>query len=110
MQVILELDIVSGSGVRHGTPDFDALSERSNYRGESQSTVAGPPSCASVALRRRLVQNMQALSERRDEILFLPSNTRHSPNATSKPRHRLRRWPNIGTPLANASCLLGRSV
>ena len=52
MQGIFELDIVSGSGVGHGTPDFDALSERSNYRRESQSTVAGPPSCASVALRR----------------------------------------------------------
>ena len=25
----------------HDTPDFDALSERSNYRRESQSTVAG---------------------------------------------------------------------
>ena len=46
--------IVSRSGVGHGTPDFDALSERSNYKKESQSTVAGPPSCASVALRRRL--------------------------------------------------------
>ena len=54
MQGILELDIVPGSGVGHGTPDFDALSEHSNYRRESQSTVAGPPSCASVALRRRL--------------------------------------------------------
>ena len=54
MQGILELDIVSGSGVGHGTPDFEALSERSNYRKDSQSTVAGPPSCASVALRRRL--------------------------------------------------------
>ena len=54
MQGIIELDIVSGSGVGHGTPDFDALSECSNYGRESQSTVAGPPSCASVALRRRL--------------------------------------------------------
>ena len=54
MQSNLELDIVSGSGVGHGTPDFDALSERSNHRRESQSTVAGPPSCASVALRMRL--------------------------------------------------------
>ena len=54
MQGILELDIVSGSGVGHGTPDFDAQSERSNYGRESQSTVAGPPSCASVALRRKL--------------------------------------------------------
>ena len=44
----------SGSGVGHGTPDFDALSERSNNKRESQSTVAGPPSCASVSLRRRL--------------------------------------------------------
>ena len=52
MQRIHELDIVSWSGV--GTPDFDALSERSNYRRYSQSTVAGPPSCVSVALRRRL--------------------------------------------------------
>ena len=58
MQGILELDIVSGSGVGHGTPDFEALSERSNYRRESQSTVAGPPSCASVALRRGLQLNM----------------------------------------------------
>ena len=40
----------------HGTPDFEALSERSNYRRDSQSTVAGPPSCASVALRRMLPQ------------------------------------------------------
>ena len=32
VQGILELDIVSGSGVGHGTPDFNALSERSNYR------------------------------------------------------------------------------
>ena len=54
MHGILELDIVSGSGVIHGTPDFDSLSERSNYRRESQSTIAGPPSCASVAMRRRL--------------------------------------------------------
>ena len=51
--------MVSGSGVGHGTPDFDALSERSNYRRESQSTVAGPPSCASVALRRRLCHIQQ---------------------------------------------------
>ena len=56
MQGILELDIVSGSGVSHGTPDFEALSKRSNYRRESQSTVAGPPSCAGVALRRRLLR------------------------------------------------------
>ena len=49
---------VSGSGLGHGTPDFDALSERSNYRRESQSTVAGPPSCASVALVRRLGDNI----------------------------------------------------
>ena len=55
MQGNLELDIVSGSGVGYGTPDFDAQSERSKYRRDSQSTVAGPPSCASVALRRRLV-------------------------------------------------------
>ena len=54
MQGIPELDIVSGSGVGRGTPDFTVLSERSNYRRDSQSTVAGPPSCASVALRRRL--------------------------------------------------------
>ena len=54
MQGIHELDIVSGSGVGHGTPAFDALSERRNYRRDSQSTVAGPPGCASVALRRRL--------------------------------------------------------
>ena len=54
MQGILELDIVSGSSVGHGTPDFDGQSERSNHGKESQSTVAGPPSCASVALRRRL--------------------------------------------------------
>ena len=38
----------------HGTPDLDALSEHSNYRRDYQSTVAGPPSCASVALRKRL--------------------------------------------------------
>ena len=38
MQGILELNIVSGSGVGHGTPDFDAQSERSNYRRDSQST------------------------------------------------------------------------
>ena len=44
MQGNLEFDIVSGSGVGHGTPDFDALSERSNYRRDSQSTVAGRPS------------------------------------------------------------------
>ena len=56
---ILELDIVSGSGVGHGTPNFDALSERSNYWRHSQSTVAGPPSCASVALRRRLTMYRQ---------------------------------------------------
>ena len=54
MKGIFKHDIVSGSGVGHGTPDVDALSERSNYRRESQSTVAGPPSCANVALRRRL--------------------------------------------------------
>ena len=53
MQGNLELDIVSGSGVGHGTPDFDALSERSNYRIVFQSTVAGPPSCAVVDLRKR---------------------------------------------------------
>ena len=56
MQGIPKLDIVSGSGVGHGTPDFDVLSERSNYRRDSQSTVAGPPSYANVALRRRLGQ------------------------------------------------------
>ena len=48
MQGILELDIVSGSGVGHGTPDFDALSERSNHRRDSQSTVAGPPTETSI--------------------------------------------------------------
>ena len=53
VQGILELDIVSGSGVGHGTPDFDALSERSKYRRDSQSTVAGPPSCASVARQKQ---------------------------------------------------------
>ena len=58
MQGILELDIVSGSGVGHGTPDFETLSARRNYRRDSQSTVAGPPSCASVALRRRLELNL----------------------------------------------------
>ena len=57
MKGILEFDIVSGSGVGHGTPNFDALSERSNYRRDSQSTVSEPPSWASVALRRRLRQN-----------------------------------------------------
>ena len=56
MQGNFELDIVSGSGVGHGTPNFDALSERSNYRRDSQSTIAGPRSCASVALRRRLLR------------------------------------------------------
>ena len=66
MQGILELDIVLGSGVGHGTPDFDALSERSNYSRESQSTVAGPPSCASVALRSRLVLEMLGL---RDQVV-----------------------------------------
>ena len=58
MQGNLELDIVSGSGVGHGTPVFDALSERSNHRRDYQSTVAGPPSCASVALKRRLVTHL----------------------------------------------------
>ena len=62
MQGILELDIVSGSGVGHGTPDFIALSERSNYIRDSQSTVAGPSSCASVALRRRLDITLLELS------------------------------------------------
>ena len=42
MQGILELDIVSGSGVGHETPVFGALSDR---RRDSQSTVAGQPSC-----------------------------------------------------------------
>ena len=55
MQGNLKLDIVLGSGVGHGTPNFDALSERSNYSRDSHSTVAGPPSCASVALRRMLI-------------------------------------------------------
>ena len=50
MQVILELDILSGSGVGHGTPDFDALSERSNYRRESQRTVAEPPTCSCASV------------------------------------------------------------
>ena len=72
MQENLELDIVSGSGVGHGTPNFAALSERSNYRRDSQSTVAGPPSCASVALRRRLEdQHYNYLFER------LPKNKGH---------------------------------
>ena len=44
MQGIFELDIVLGSGVGHGTPDF-CVPER-----DSQSSVAGPPSCASVTL------------------------------------------------------------
>ena len=61
MQGILEIDIVSGSGVGHDTPDFDALAERSNYKRDSQSTVAGPRSCASVALRRRLHGNVHVL-------------------------------------------------
>ena len=60
MQVILELDIVSGSGVGHETPDFETLSEGSNYRIDSQSTVAGPSCCASVALRRRLCHTSTA--------------------------------------------------
>ena len=38
----------------HGTPDFDAQSGRGNKKRDFQSTVAGPHSCASVALRRRL--------------------------------------------------------
>ena len=52
----LELDIVSGSVMGHETPVFEALSKRINYRRDSQSSVAGPPNCASVALRRRLAQ------------------------------------------------------
>ena len=55
MQGNLELDIVSGSGAGHEASVFYPLSEPSNYRRDSQSTVAGPPSCASVALRRRLL-------------------------------------------------------
>ena len=51
----LELDIVSGSGVGHETPVSEALLERRNYKRDSQSSVAGPTSCASLALRRRLV-------------------------------------------------------
>ena len=43
MQGNLELEMVSGSGVGHNTPAFEALSERSNYRKDSQSTVAGSP-------------------------------------------------------------------
>ena len=48
LQGNLELEIVSGSGVGHETPVFEALSERSNYKKDSQSTAAGPPSCASI--------------------------------------------------------------
>ena len=59
MQGILKLDIVSGSGAGHETPVFEALSERSNYRRDSGSTVTGPPSCASVSLRRRLAEHQQ---------------------------------------------------
>ena len=65
MQGIFELDIVSESGVGHGTPVCVALLDRSNYRRDSQSTVAGPSNCASVALRRRL---------RRGSICFQASN------------------------------------
>ena len=50
MQGIIELDIVSGSGVGHGTPVFDALSERSNYSKQSQSTVAGPEKEAGLSM------------------------------------------------------------
>ena len=49
----------------HGTPDF-CVPEK-----DSQSTVAGPPSCASVALKRRLderwvvaTQSLHTLGER----------------------------------------------
>ena len=40
MQGNPELDIVSGSGVGYETLVFEALSERSNYRRDYQSTVA----------------------------------------------------------------------
>ena len=43
-----------GQAWGHGTPDFDAQSGRGIKKRDSQSTVAGPPSCASVVLRRRL--------------------------------------------------------
>ena len=69
MQGILKLDIVSGSGVGQGTPDFVSLSERSNYRRDSQSTVVGPPSCVRVALRRRLSE-----SDRRLKSIIIINN------------------------------------
>ena len=43
-----------GQARGHGTPDFDAQSRRGIRKKDFQSTVAGPPSCTSVALRRRL--------------------------------------------------------
>ena len=74
VQGILEIDILSGSGVGHGTPDFDALSERSNYRRESQSTVAGPPSCASVVLRRKLFSTCLRISTKLGSDSYILAN------------------------------------
>ena len=62
MKGILELDIVSGSGVGHGTPNLDALSERSNYRRDSQSTVAGPPSTLVPRATLRAVAELHVAS------------------------------------------------
>ena len=61
MQGNLELEIVSGSGVGHEKPVFEALSERSNYRRDYQRTVAGSPICASVVLTRRVRDGMQVI-------------------------------------------------
>ena len=39
-----------GQAWGHGTPDFDAQSGHCIKKRDCQSTVAGPPSCASLAL------------------------------------------------------------
>ena len=44
-----------GQAWGHSTPDVDALSGRGITERNSQRTVAGSPSCASLALRRRLI-------------------------------------------------------
>ena len=50
-----------GQAWGHGTPDFDALSGRGITEEILKAlSVAGPPSCASVALRRRLARSQQA--------------------------------------------------
>ena len=51
MQGILELDIVLGSGVGHGTPDF-CVPER-----DSQSSVAGPPIAVLVWPEKEAAKN-----------------------------------------------------